>query len=44
MSNATIASNSHYKNWLYMDCYSGNDAGGATALGLDRTEPRAFIM
>lgn len=44
MSNATVNSNSNYKNWLYMDCYNGNDVGGATALGLDRTEPRAFIM
>lgn len=44
MSNASVAGNSHYKNWLYMDCYHGNDAGGTTALGLDRTEPRAFIM
>ena len=44
MSNATVNGDSHYKNWLYMDCYNGNDAGGATAFGIDRTEPRAFIM
>lgn len=44
MSNASVNGNSHYKNWLYMDCYQGNDAGGVTALGLDRTEPKAFIM
>ena len=44
MSNASVAGDSHCKNWLYMDNYSGNDVGGATALGLDRTEPRAFIM
>lgn len=44
MSNATVSGDSHYKNWLYMDCYSANDAGGATAIGVDRSEPRAFIM
>ena len=44
MSNATVAGDSHYKNWLYMDNYSGGDVGGATALGIDRTEPRMFIM
>jgi hypothetical protein len=27
-----------------MDNYSGTDVGGATALGLDRNEARAFIM
>lgn len=44
MSNATVNGDSHYKNWIYVDAYNGNDAGGATALGLDRTEARAFIM
>lgn len=44
MSNATVAGDTHFKNWLYMDNYNGNDVGGATALGIDRTEPRAFIM
>lgn len=44
MSNASVAGDSHYKNWLYMDNYSGTDVGGATALGIDRTEPRMFIM
>ena len=44
MSNQTINGNTSYKNWLYMDCYSGDDVGGTTALGLDRTAPRAFLM
>ena len=44
MSNATVAGDSHYKNWLYMDNYSGGDVGGATAIGVDRMEPRMFIM
>lgn len=44
MSNASVAGDSHYKNWLYMDNYNGTDVGGATAIGVDRTEPRMFIM
>lgn len=44
MSNATVNGDNHYKNWLYMDNYSGTDVGGATAIGLDRLEARAFIM
>lgn len=44
MSNATVAGDTHFKNWLYMDNYNGTDVGGATAFGIDRTEPRAFIM
>lgn len=44
MSNASVAGDSHYKNWLYMDNYNGSDVGGATAIGVDRTEPRMFIM
>ena len=44
MSNATVNGDSHYKNWLYMDNYNGADAGGATAIGIDRSEARAFIM
>ena len=44
MSNASVNGDSHYKNWLYMDNYSGTDVGGTTAFGLDRTEARAFIM
>lgn len=44
MSNVTVNSDSHYKNIMYMDCYSGNDVGGVTALALDRTEAKAFIL
>lgn len=44
MSNVTVNSDSHYKNIMYMDCYSGTDVGGVTALALDRQEARAFIM
>lgn len=44
MSNVSVNSDSHYKNIMYMDCYHGSDAGGVTALALDRTEARAFIL
>ena len=44
MSNETVGNNGNYKNWLYMDNYNGTDVGGATAIGVDRTVPRAFIM
>lgn len=44
MSNVSINSDSHYKNIMYMDCYNGMDVGGVTALALDRTEARAFIL
>lgn len=44
MSNAAVNGDSDYKNWLYMDNYSGNDVGGATAIGVDRMEARLFIM
>lgn len=44
MSNANVNSDTSYKNWLYMDNYDGSDAGGATALGVSRTAPRAFLM
>ena len=44
MSNVTVNSDSHYKNIMYMDCYHGSDVGGVTALALDRTEARAFIL
>lgn len=44
MSNAQVNSDTSYKNWLYMDNYDGADAGGATAFGVSRTAPRAFLM
>lgn len=44
MSNAKVNSDTNYKNWLYMDNYPGNDAGGATAFGVSRVAPRAFLM
>ena len=44
MSNATVNGDSDYKNWLYMDNYSADDVGGATAIGVDRMHAKAFIM
>jgi hypothetical protein len=44
MSNAIVRGHSEYKNWLYMDNYSGTDVGGATAIGVSRQEMRAYIM
>ena len=44
MMNTTINGDSTYKNFLLMDCYTGFDAGGATAIGVSRTQNKAFIM
>ena len=44
MSSAVVNSDTSYKNWLYMDNYNGDDVGGATAFGVSRVAPRAFLM
>ena len=44
MSNQAVNGHADYKDWLYMDNYDGTDAGGTTAIGVSRTEPRAYIM
>ena len=44
MSNVNVNGHTAYKNWLYMDNYSGNDVGGASAIGVARDSCRAFIM
>uniref|UniRef100_UPI002593A896 hypothetical protein n=1 Tax=uncultured Veillonella sp. TaxID=159268 RepID=UPI002593A896 len=44
MSNESVNGDSSYKNWLYMDNYGANDAGGATAIGVSRAAAKAFIM
>lgn len=44
MMNTTVNSNSHYKDWLFMDCYSGNDVGGGVAFGVNRQTLGAYIM
>jgi hypothetical protein len=44
MMNTVVNGNGDYKNWLFMDSYGGSDVGGATAIGLDRMSPRAFLL
>ena len=44
MMNTTVNSNSHYKDWIIMDCYGGNDVGGGVALGVNRQQLGAYIM
>ena len=44
MMNTTVNGNSHYKDWIISDCYSGNDAGGAVAFGVNRQTLGAYIM
>jgi len=44
MMNTSVLSDTTYKDWLLMDCYSGFDVGGATAFGISRTQLRAYIM
>ena len=44
MSNETVNGNSQYKNWIYINAYSGSDAGGVTAIGLNRQSLAAYIM
>lgn len=44
MSNESINGDSSYKNWIYLDPYGSDDAGGTTAIGVSRNAARAFIM
>ena len=44
MSNETVNGNSQYKNWIYINAYSDSDAGGVTAIGLNRQSLGAYIM
>ena len=44
MMNTTVNGDSHYKDWLIMDCYGGNDAGGGVAFGVNRQKLGAYIM
>ena len=36
MMNTSVNNNSQYKDWIIMDCYSGNDVGGGVAIGVNR--------
>jgi hypothetical protein len=44
MMNTIVNGNNDYKDWLILDCYSGNDAGGAVAIGINRNRLGAYIM
>lgn len=44
MMNTIVNGNNDYKDWLILDCYSGNDAGGAVAIGINRLRLGAYIM
>lgn len=44
MMNTPINGNSEYKDFLIMDCYGGNDVGGAVAFGVNRQSLGAYIM
>ena len=44
MMNTTINGNSQYKDFFIMDCYSGSDAGGAVAFGINRESLGVYIM
>ena len=44
MMNTTVNGNSQYKDWLFMDCYSGSDVGGGVAIGVNRQALGVYIM
>ena len=44
MMNTSVNGNSQYKDWLFMDCYSGSDVGGGVAIGVNRQSLGAYIM
>lgn len=44
MSNEPVNGDTSYKDWLYLDTYPADDAGGPTAIGLSRASTKAFIM
>ena len=44
MMNTIVNSNNQYKDWIIMDCYSGNDVGGGVAFGVNRQTLGAYIM
>ena len=44
MSSQAVNGNSQYKDWILLDCYHGNDVGGAVAIGVNRQSLGAYIM
>ena len=44
MSNEEVNGNTQYKNWIYINAYSGADVGGTTAIGFNRQTMAAYLM
>lgn len=44
MMNTNVDGSTGFKDWIILDCYSGNDAGGAVAIGVNRQTLGAYIM
>lgn len=44
MMNTSVGGNSQFKDWIISDCYSGSDAGGAVAFGMNRQALGAYLM
>lgn len=44
MMNTNVDGSTGFKDWIILDCYSGNDAGGAVAIGINRQSLGAYIM
>lgn len=44
MMNTNVDGSTGFKDWIILDCYSGNDAGGAVAIGVNRQALGAYIM
>ena len=44
MMDTLVGTNGQYKDWIISDCYSGNDAGGAVAFGMNRQSLGAYLM
>ena len=44
MMNTDVEGSTGYKDWIILDCYSGNDVGGAVAIGINRQSLGAYIM
>ena len=44
MMNTNVDGSIGFKDWIILDCYAGNDAGGAVAIGVNRQTLGAYIM
>ena len=44
MMTTDVEGDTSFKDWIILDCYSGNDVGGAVAIGINRQSLGAYIM